>query len=170
VRPRPETWNELWEAAPSSLRRYLLDFEWDRHRLWELPLQEESMPVLNLAWQLQLPWWRMQGRPFAITPHQVAASPHRHLKHYSRTLNADLHKCLHVTYRAERWVVLDGIHRLLKAWRLGLHEVRVGKVERWSYEAIRVNPLENSVYTVPGRFHGPVRRVSQPSSEAATCS
>jgi hypothetical protein len=168
VRPGSETWTELWEAAPSSLRRCLLDFEWDR--LWELPLREESMPLLNLAWQLHLPWWRLDGRPFAITPHQVATSPHRYLEHYSRTLNADLRKCLRVTYRAERWVVLDGVHRLLKAWLVGLYEVRVGKVEGWSYAAIRVDPLENSVCTTSERLHGPVRRVSPSLIRRRTCS
>jgi hypothetical protein len=110
VRRGSETWTELWEAAPSALRGYLLDFEWDRHRLWGLPLREESTPVLDLVWQLHLPWWRLDGRPFAIIPLQVAKSPHRYPEHYSRTLNADLRKCLHVTYWVERWVVLDGIH------------------------------------------------------------
>jgi hypothetical protein len=57
-------------------------------------------------------------------------------------LNADLHKCLHVTYRAERW----------------------------SSEAIRVDPHEKCVCTIRERPHGTVRRDSQASSEEAACS
>ena len=167
---RSETWDELWAAAPADLRRYLLDFEWDCHRLWGLPLRAESMPVSDLEWQLQLPWWRLDGRSFAISPREVAASPDRYLEQYSRTISADLRRCLHVTYRAERWVVLDGIHRLLKASLLGLEVVGVRKVDRSSYEAIRVKPLEISAWTTSERLHGPVRGVvSQASSEEATC-
>jgi hypothetical protein len=99
------------------------------------------MRVSQLEWLLELPWWRGNGRAFAVSPLQVALSPDSYPDQYARTLKADLRRPLHVTPRARRWVVLDGIHRLLKAELQGLDKIRVKRLPQSAYAAIGVQGL-----------------------------
>jgi hypothetical protein len=53
------------------------------------------------------------------------ARPSAHPEHADRIANADLSYPLHVIRRRERWLILDGIHRLTKAEMLGLSGIVV---------------------------------------------
>jgi hypothetical protein len=116
-----ETWADVVALAPAELRPWLLDVEWSRERLWALPLPERELPIGELLWLLDLPWWRGEdGRVFSVRPSDVRAGPH-----LVRAAEADLALPLHVTERHARWVILDGMHRLLRAHQLGWRIVRV---------------------------------------------
>ena len=82
----------------------------------------------SATWHLDLPFWRHDGKPFQVTPGQVKADPVRYEEHYRRTLAADIGCPLDLTTRNHRWVILDGVHRLLKADLLGLSHVPVRRV------------------------------------------
>ena len=110
---------------PPELHDVLLDFEWDLERLWQLDLAANTISVGELAWHLRLPLWAFAGRPFAVSPAEVAADPRRFHEQYARTLAADLRYPLHVLDRPERLTLLDGVHRLLKADLLGHRTVTV---------------------------------------------
>ena len=103
-------------AIPPELQAYILDFHWDLSFLHALDLPTVAMPITDLADHLDLPFWAYDGRPFQITPHQVAAAPHLYQEHYARTLAADLQHPLDVVRRPDqRITILDGVHRLLRA-------------------------------------------------------
>jgi hypothetical protein len=125
-----ESADRAWGAAavPRELAPYVLDFEWDRERLWALALPVESLPVACLEWHLDLPWWRLGDRPFVLAPRSVLRDPDRYAAHSARALEACLGFPLDVTWRGGRWTILDGVHRLLKAVALGLRDLRVRKV------------------------------------------
>ena len=110
---------ELRAVMPTALRGVILEAAWDLARLHELELPGERVPIRGLAWQLSLPWWRNERRPFAVTPQHVHSDPARHREQWERTMNADLRYPIHLV-RRRRWVVLDGVHRLLKAQIIGL--------------------------------------------------
>lgn len=126
-------------AVPRELAPYVLDFECDRERLWALPLAVESLPVACVEWHLDLPWWRLGDRPFALTPRSVLRDPDRYALHSRRALEACLGFPLDVTWRGGRWTIVDGVHRLVKAVALGLRDVRVRKVPGSALAAIAVN-------------------------------
>jgi hypothetical protein len=116
-----ETFADVLSQAPSELRPWLLDFEWSRDKLWSLPLEESEMSTQRLAWILELPWWRgTGGQVFTVRPIDVRTGPH-----CQRAVEANLSWPLHVTERHGRFVVLDGVHRLLKATWLGFSTLRV---------------------------------------------
>lgn len=73
--------------------------------------------------------WAFEGKPFTVTPDQVAADPRCFREQFARTLAADLRFPLHVLQRPERLTVLDGMHRLLKAHLAGHDTVFVKKVD-----------------------------------------
>ena len=75
----------------------------------------EQIPVAHVAWVLDLPIWGWQGRPFQVTPNQVAADPEKYAVHYARVMWSDLDDPIVVSQRNGRTVVLDGYHRLLRA-------------------------------------------------------
>ena len=106
----------LAHLVPPELRPYLLDFHWDVAVLHRLDLPTTQVPLAELAPHLDLPFWLYDGRPFQVTPHQVAADPVRYHEQYQRTMAADLEHPLDVVRRTDgRLTVLDGVHRLLRA-------------------------------------------------------
>jgi hypothetical protein len=111
--------------VPAELHGVLCDFVWDADKLRRLPLLVDTATVDSLRWHLDLPYWRHDGKPFQITPAQVKADPARYREQYQRTMAADLSYPLDLLFRSDRWVILDGVHRLLKADVLGLSQIGV---------------------------------------------
>jgi hypothetical protein len=105
--------------VPHALRAVLLDFRWELDRLLTLDLPVEEVAVRDLVWLLDLPFWREDGELFVLTPNQVRARPDVHVEQWARTLRADLDSPVHITERHGRWVIVDGVHRLLKATIVG---------------------------------------------------
>jgi hypothetical protein len=118
----------LQELVPDELCGVLCDFVWDSDKLQRLPLPEETATVDSLRWHLDLPYWRHDGKPFQVTPAQVKANPPHYEAHYQRAMAADLGYPIDLLFRNSRWVILDGVHRLLKADVLGLSYVRVRRL------------------------------------------
>ena len=88
----------------------------------------------DYEWMLDLPMWRDErGIWFTVTPNQVRTEPDRHPTQWDRTLRADLEVPIHITQREGRSVIIDGIHRLLKAVISGQGSLpaRVVKVDDW---------------------------------------
>ena len=117
--------HHLFAEIPSALRGWLLPIEWDREPLWALDLPRRRLGVEELRWHLDLPWWRRNGAWFQVTPRDFLAQPRAHPEHAERVANADLSYPLHVIRRHQRWLILDGIHRLVKVESLGLTDVAV---------------------------------------------
>jgi hypothetical protein len=106
---------ELWPLVPASIQAIMPNVTWNRARLHQLALPVRDIPVRELRWQLDLPWWRHADRVFAITPNQVRADPERFAVQWWRMLDADLEFPINLLERDGRLVLLDGFHRLLKA-------------------------------------------------------
>ncbi|TDD16879.1 hypothetical protein E1218_28885 [Kribbella turkmenica] len=129
----------LLAELPRELRDVILDFHWDQRLLWALELPVVEQPVAELAWQLELPFWALGGRPFQVTPLQVAADPGRYAEQYARTMATELRYPLDAVRRPEgHLTILDGVHRLLRAWLDGRESVRVRVLEWEAIDSIAV--------------------------------
>jgi hypothetical protein len=115
-------------VVPPALRGVLLDFRWELDRLLALDLPFEEVRVRDFRWLLDLPFWRERGNLFVVTPNQVRDRPGEHIEQWARTLRADLDLPVHITERHCRMVILDGIHRLLKADIFGRHTILARRV------------------------------------------
>lgn len=110
MKPHPVLANK-----PPELQGLLYDFWWDLEKLHALKLPARTVPVKDLLWHLDLPYWKHNNKPFQITPRQVMESPDSYSEQYIRTLNSDLSYPIIVREDMERILMLDGVHRLLKA-------------------------------------------------------
>lgn len=117
----------LLDQLPAELDGMILDYLWDHTKLHALTgLSEVTVPVSDLAWHLDLPFWASDGKPFKVCPCEVVADRNKHSAQWDRTMAADLRFPLHGRVgSAEKIIIMDGIHRLLKASILGQPEVTV---------------------------------------------
>ncbi|QDP95291.1 hypothetical protein FOE78_04640 [Microlunatus elymi] len=129
----------LLAELPDSLRGVILDFHWDLDRLHAVRLPECEIPVVELAWHLQLPFWAVDGRPFQVAPAQVMADPERHAGQWHRTMASDLRYPLDgYVGPAGRITILDGVHRLLKATAVGQPAIQIRTLQVCDFDAIAV--------------------------------
>ena len=105
---------------PTTLAPWLLPVEWSRERLWTIERQPVELPVAALRWLYDLPLWRAQdGRWFMVTPREFLRGPAGYAEHEKRVARADLSRPVHALWRHDRWFLIDGVHRLVKADRAG---------------------------------------------------
>jgi hypothetical protein len=109
------SFEELLAMTPESMREVFPPTSWQLGKLWALDLKVEPVEVADLLWMFDLPLWQLNGERFKVTPNQVAATPMNFRPHYERVMNADLDFPIHLVAYRGRLVVLDGVHRLLKA-------------------------------------------------------
>jgi hypothetical protein len=130
----------LIDQVPDVLRDVILDIQWDLDKLHWLPgLRELAVPVRDLAWHLEVPFWAFDGVPFQLSPRAVVDAPDRHRAQWDRTLAADLGFPVHARVdSAGRLVILDGIHRLLKATVVGQDLILVRVVSDEDLHAIAI--------------------------------
>lgn len=117
----------LLDQLPGELDGMILDYLWDHAKLHALTdLREVTVPVSELAWHLDLPFWTDEGKPFKVCPSDVVADRDKHSAQWDRTMAADLQFPLHGRIGStEKIIIMDGIHRLLKASIVGLPDVTV---------------------------------------------
>ncbi|MEV6415540.1 hypothetical protein [Kribbella sp. NPDC051718] len=109
------SFDELLAMTPPSMRDVFPETHWQLGKLWALDLRVEPVEVADLLWMFDLPLWQLNGERFKLTPNQVAATPMNYRAHYERVMDADLDFPIHLVAYRGRLVVLDGVHRLLKA-------------------------------------------------------
>ena len=109
------SFEELVAMMPETLREVFPPYRWQLAKLWELDLKVEPVEIADLVWMFDLPLWQLDGDRFRVTPNQVAETPMNFRAHYQRVMDADLDFPINLVAYRGRLVVLDGVHRLLKA-------------------------------------------------------
>ena len=126
-----------------------LVFSWDVRKLWAMDLPIVPMHVRELEWLLDRPFWQDGSHTLALRPRDVAAAPTRYRADYERAMASDLACPINVIYLRDRWVVMDGLHRLLKAWMCN-HETILAKQAREEHiPCFSRKPTEPSNHPAP---------------------
>ena len=107
------------KVVPEVLSKHILPFNWDVNKLWLLDCDSVLADRKNFDYLLNLPLWSSKpniGMLFDISPMEViesnSISPHQ----YERVINADLNWPIDVLKYDGRIWVLDGVHRIAKAY------------------------------------------------------
>lgn len=96
---------------PEMLSKVYVDFYWSKKKLWEGNFSEKDYLVAELDWILSYPIWYKDAYP---VPNNLIQNPNLDPDHWDRVLKADLAFPVHIIFWKQRWLILDGIHRLIK--------------------------------------------------------
>lgn len=117
------------EDIPQIIKEVGFDFSWSEEKVWALEVPAEDMDIAELTWHFDIPFlW--EGGVYNLKPQEVIDNPDRHMKEYVRTMSADLLHPIDIMENKGRWLILDGLHRLMKASILKMKKVQVRKVSR----------------------------------------
>jgi len=121
---------------PQRLRGVFFDRIWETSKVWALPTPAELMSFDELRWHLDLTVWttvRGEAR-WDLSPSMVLSQPDLHPRRWERILGVDVSFPLEMFRQGNRWVLLDGYHRLARCLveRRSTVAVRLHSDEHWS--------------------------------------
>lgn len=104
-----------------------LDFgQWDDEKLWALEVPVTQMNIEELFWHFDVPFLpNDNGERWTLTPLDVIHKVEGSENEQSRLENADLVYPIDILENKGKWLVLDGLHRLAKAYIEGQKQVKV---------------------------------------------
>lgn len=118
-------------VVPQIIQDVGFDFDWDSKKVWALDIPVTRMPMSDLAWHFDIPFWDSEGTDeYNLKPSDVVAHPEKEPTHFKKIMEADLSYPIDVMENKGRWLILDGLHRLVRLNMLGKQEVRVRIVPR----------------------------------------
>jgi hypothetical protein len=109
------------DFVPDELKEVYVDFYWSKEKLWKLDLPVSEIKIKELDWILDYPIWYTEPHsvPRIVLENSVTDSPK-----WKRIEAADLNFPIHVLIWKNRLLILDGIHRLVKAKMSGSETIQ----------------------------------------------
>lgn len=115
---------------PEIIDRVGFDFDWDERKVWRLEAPVDEMPVDELVWHFEIPFLQIRPAGDYVTPRQVIDQPGKYPGEHQRTMAADTSYPIDIMRWRGRWLILDGLHRLMKQTINGARVVRVRKIPK----------------------------------------
>lgn len=125
-----KSWEMEEPPIPESILEYGFDFDWDERDVWKLDYPKEEMNMKELEWHFDVPFWNLNGIWYTLTPREVINNPEKFKKEYERVMNSDISYPIDIMENKGRFVILDGLHRLVKCKLLGMNQVKVRIIPR----------------------------------------
>ena len=123
---------------PDIIKEVGFDFSWDERKVWELDAPIEEMPIDKLTWHFDVPFiWSKPDGYYDVSPSEVIEHPDQHPEEYERTMRADTTHPIDIMFWKKRWLILDGLHRLMKQAIEGAEVVQVRKIPKSAIPLIR---------------------------------
>jgi len=133
------------KPLPAHIVSYAFDFRWDNELVWKLEVDTEVMPVDELLWHFDVPWLHTEGERFNLTPTDIMQHPDLYPEQYERTMQSDTSFPIDIMENKGRWLIMDGLHRLMKLIYGGATTVVVRKIPRELVSQIEINLKVNQV-------------------------
>ncbi|MDO8537373.1 MAG: ParB N-terminal domain-containing protein [archaeon] len=115
---------------PPIIQEVGFDFHWDIKKVWALNYPVEEINISELSWHFDIPFWKTQNGYYDLTPNEVIKDKEKFKQEFERTMKADLSHSIDIMQNKGKWLILDGLHRLVKAKILGYKKVSVRKIPR----------------------------------------
>lgn len=123
---------------PTVIKEVGFDFSWDERKVWELDAPIEPMKIDELLWHFDVPFiWSKPNGYYDINPRWIIDEPAKYPEEYERTLRADTSYPIDVMWWRGRWVILDGLHRLMKLYTQNETMIKVRKIPEPAISRIR---------------------------------
>ena len=118
------------QDIPKIIRKVGFDFDWENEKVWNLDVPVSEMEIEELTWHFDVPFHWHQGGIYNLTSREIIEHPEKHKEEYERTLKSDLKYPIDIMENKGRWLILDGLHRLMKAYIQGMKKVNVRIIPR----------------------------------------
>jgi hypothetical protein len=128
---------------PEIIKSVGFDFDWDERKVWTLNVPTEEMPIQNLIWHFDIPFWSKPGGRYDLCPRDIIDNPVANGREYERTMSANTSHPIDIMFWRGRWVLLDGLHRLVKLHIAGDQTVQVRKIPESAIPEIEKPKQEN---------------------------
>lgn len=128
----------MHRKVPKIIEEVGFDFSWDERKVWALEVAPENIATSELAWHFDIPFWRTPGGFYDLTPNQVLADASKYSAEYERILNADTSYPIDIMFWRGQWLILDGLHRLVKLHQRGDKTVAVRKIPKSAVPSITI--------------------------------
>lgn len=116
---------KYYDSLPESVRQYGFDFYWDNAKVWKVKAPITQLAISDLEWHFDVPFlWEGEGE-YNLCARDVLEHPELHREEYDRMLRADMAHPIDLMDNNGRLTILDGLHRLMKAYADKKTHVRV---------------------------------------------
>lgn len=115
---------------PNSVLEYGFDFDWNEQDVWKLDYPTQEIDITILEWHFDVPFWNLDNQWYVLKPRDVINSPLKYQSQYDRIMKADISYPIDIMENKGRFVILDGLHRLVKCKLLGIQKVKVRIIPR----------------------------------------
>ncbi len=122
--------NVMENNIPKIIEDVGFDFDWDEEKVWKLNVPVTDMNIKELVWHFDIPFLWHKGGVYNLTPREVIENPRKYEDEYQRTVRAELKYPIDIMENKGRWLILDGLHRLMKAHIQGTETVNVRIIPR----------------------------------------
>jgi hypothetical protein len=145
---------------PKIIKDVGFEFSWDEPKTWALNVPVEEIPITDLSWHFSVPFWFKPGGKYDLTPQEVLDNPQQFAQEYERIQNSDISHPLDIMLWKDKWLLLDGLHRLVKLHLQGQTVVKVRKIPHKDIPNILTEPLANSASWITSKAQIKVSPIS----------
>ena len=128
---------EQTQKLPQVIKEVGFDFHWSNEKVWNLDIPIEEMVMSELEWHFDVPFWNKPGGYYDLTPMEVLTVSDEYKEEFEKIMNSDLSYPLDIMFWKGRWLMVDGLHRLVKAKKIGMKTVKVRKLSQQHIPLIR---------------------------------
>jgi len=98
-------------------------------KTWDLDLPSEEMDLKELESNLDIAYLDKEGTDdWNLTLRELIDKPEKQPGHYEKIQKADIKYPIHIYFFKGSWRIIDGVHRLCKAFMKGRKTIFVCKV------------------------------------------
>jgi hypothetical protein len=128
-----------FDPRPKKLQEVDIPFRIDIQKLHNLAIPTTEMLISELLWHFDYPFWDKIGTDdWNLTPWEVIKNPKLHPNHFNKIKEADLSYPIEIVDHNNRWLILDGLHRLAKAYIENHQTISVRKVDSLTLTQIKL--------------------------------
>lgn len=124
---------KMKKGVPKIIEDVGFDFRWDSKKVWALDEPVTEMDINELMWHFDIPFWEIKDTDdYNLSPNEVIKEPNKkaHSLHWQKIQEADTKHPIDIMENKGRWLILDGLHRLVKLYTEGQRKIRVRIIPR----------------------------------------
>lgn len=117
--------------TPQIIKDVGFDFSWSSPKVWALDEPVTEMPIEELLWHFDVPFWDSEGTDeYNLSPKRLLEDPEKEPTHWEKIQKADTAYPIDIMENKGKWLILDGLHRLVKLHLAGEKVVKVRIIPR----------------------------------------